>query len=240
MPPTVSGNPSNRVGVRVHVSNDDFERVFSGDPVTKVVFLPNDQHGVSPAYLETLISSNMAPETDVLAEAKRRGQPVVSFELIPRSPSAHFETPDALMMYAVDCQMRGDTAGWIACLTDIPVRRLASSCVMTGALLLHQLESNSDASRSANSVKQAKELRRLINEELGNKEAEATLAAMVLASKEITKRTASDPEDTANASSDNPLIQMLSTAAAERLQDPRRFVVRFAVLGNVGVKAIEV
>lgn len=45
-------------------------------------------------------------------------------KLAPSPPV--FDTPEALMKYVADCQNRDDVAGYLSCLTDEPVKQLAS------------------------------------------------------------------------------------------------------------------
>jgi hypothetical protein len=68
--------------VELHVTREDFDHVLEGNSIVKVVFLPDDES--RPASLTTLSSLRLDPGIDALAEADRRGQPVVSMELRPR------------------------------------------------------------------------------------------------------------------------------------------------------------
>jgi serine/threonine protein kinase len=147
-----------------------------------------------------------------------------------RVSQLRFDTPEALMKYAVDCQKRGDVAGWLACLSDDAVKQLAMSYLMTATTLLQQFKSSSTAARSADSVKQAEKLKGLIDEELGSVEAKATLSALMQAVTELAQSTDGDLEKIVNATTSSPLVQMLALTTAQRLEDPRRFIVRFIAL----------
>jgi serine/threonine protein kinase len=147
-----------------------------------------------------------------------------------RVSQLRFDTPEALMKYAVDCQKRGDVAGWLACRSDDAVKQLAMSYLMTATTLLQQFKSSPTAARSADSVKQAEKLKGLIDEELGSVEAKATLSALMQAVTELAQSTDGDLEKIVNATTSSPLVQMLALTTAQRLEDPRRFIVRFIAL----------
>lgn len=71
------------VEVGVHVSGEDFDHVLLGQPVLKIVYLPFAKGDSSSAHVETLDSSELDPGIDALAEARRRGHPIVSMHLKP-------------------------------------------------------------------------------------------------------------------------------------------------------------
>jgi hypothetical protein len=60
--------------VPVEFTDADFEQVFSGDFVVKVIYLPNSESSeITMSKAETLISTQLLPEADAIAEAKKRG-----------------------------------------------------------------------------------------------------------------------------------------------------------------------
>jgi hypothetical protein len=60
--------------VPIEFTGDDFDQVFSGNFVTKVVFLPNSEfQGIAVSGVATLVSTQVQPGVDPIVEAGKRG-----------------------------------------------------------------------------------------------------------------------------------------------------------------------
>jgi hypothetical protein len=60
--------------VPVEFTDNDFDQVFSGNFVTKVVYLPNPEfQGIAMSGVGTLVNTNLQPGVDPIVEASKRG-----------------------------------------------------------------------------------------------------------------------------------------------------------------------
>jgi hypothetical protein len=60
--------------VPVEFNDNDFDQVFSGNFVTKVVYLPNPEfQGIAMSGVGTVVSTTLQPGTDPIVEASKRG-----------------------------------------------------------------------------------------------------------------------------------------------------------------------
>ncbi|MBL8815775.1 MAG: protein kinase [Planctomyces sp.] len=141
-----------------------------------------------------------------------------------------FETPEALMKYAADCQNSDDTAGFMACWTDEPVRQFATSYLVMSVMMLQEFENDPSSFNAPGYDEQRAELGRILSEEIKDKDAAISVSALTLAHKEIADKAMNDLEKTAKATVESPLVQMLATLTVDHLKDPRRFVARINAL----------
>jgi hypothetical protein len=66
--------------IPVNFDDDEIDRAFDGNPITKVVYLPHEESSESPRVgIETLVNSR--PIVDPIAEAKRRGAVIAIIRL---------------------------------------------------------------------------------------------------------------------------------------------------------------
>ena len=60
--------------VPVEFTDNDFDQVFSGNFVTKVIYLPNPEfQGIAMSGVGTLVNTNLQPGVDPIVEASKRG-----------------------------------------------------------------------------------------------------------------------------------------------------------------------
>jgi hypothetical protein len=60
--------------VPVELTDNDFDQVFSGNFVTKVVYLPNPEfQGIAMSGVGTLVNTQLQPGVDPIVEASKRG-----------------------------------------------------------------------------------------------------------------------------------------------------------------------
>jgi hypothetical protein len=144
--------------------------------------------------------------------------------------SVRFETPEALMKYAADCQSKDDGAGFVACWTDEPVKQFASSYLLMSVMQVQEYESNPLARRPPGYVEQINELKQIFAEEINTKDVGLSALALSLAHKEIADRSDHNFEETAEATLNSPLMRVLAIATTDHLLDRRRFVARISEL----------
>ncbi|MCA9193388.1 MAG: serine/threonine protein kinase [Planctomycetales bacterium] len=69
------------VSIGIHISKTDFDLINDGQDITKVIYLPQDP--ANPEVLQSMASSEEGADLDILEEASKLGQPVISFRLEP-------------------------------------------------------------------------------------------------------------------------------------------------------------
>ncbi|MCA9032449.1 MAG: hypothetical protein KDA66_16645, partial [Planctomycetaceae bacterium] len=80
----------------VDVTQEDFDYVCTGNLLTKVVYLTRGVNDEEFGVLETIASSRLQPGVDPLAEADRRGFPIVSATFSPRPANLNESDRSAL------------------------------------------------------------------------------------------------------------------------------------------------
>ncbi len=141
-----------------------------------------------------------------------------------------FDNPEDLMKHAAECQSTNDTPGFMACWTDEPVKQIATSYLLMSIMQLQEFQSNGSANRPPGYVEQIAELTKILAEEIHDKDAATSAAALAIAQKEIADRTEDDFNETAEASMSSPLTRLLAIATIDRITNPRSFVARIWAL----------
>ena len=143
------------------------------------------------------------------------------------SSTFRFETPEALMKHAADCQTKGDGPGFMNCWTDQAFRDFVPSYLLTAIMQLQYAE-NAPHSKPRH-PEEIMELKQILAEEFGGNEAGKSLLALALAHKEIADRSDDKFAEAAEATAESPLVQILATSSTN-LIDARSFIMRLAAL----------
>ncbi|MCA9057835.1 MAG: protein kinase [Planctomycetaceae bacterium] len=146
-----------------------------------------------------------------------------------------FETPEALMTYAAECQKTENIRGFLDCWTDEPVRQVATQYLLVAVSMLNERDKLPSVNWGGKDAGQRlTELKSLIAEECADHASTLTLVALLASSPDTGESKAKDFPQRVEATMENSLTQTLSLAVAEHLTDPRRFVVRFDELMTDG------
>ncbi len=143
------------------------------------------------------------------------------------SSTLRFETPEALMKHAADCQTEGDGPGFMDCWTDQAFNDFVPSYLLTAIMQLQYFE-NTPQSKPRHS-EELLELKQILAEEFGGNEAGKALLALALAHKDIADRSADKFAEAAEATAESPLVQLLATSSTD-LINSRSFIMRLAAL----------
>ncbi len=144
------------------------------------------------------------------------------------SRSPHFSTPEALMKHAAQCQTEGDSPGFMACWTEQPFKDLVPSYLLTSVMQL-QYSENAPPGDKPRHPEQLVELKQILTEEFGGKEAGRSLLALAMAHKEIADQADDKFAEAAEGTAKSPLVQLLASGTTSHI-DPRSFVMKIAAL----------
>jgi serine/threonine protein kinase len=143
------------------------------------------------------------------------------------SSTFRFETPEALMTHAADCQTKGDGPGFMDCWTDQAFKDFVPSYLLTSIMQL-QYSENAPHSKPRH-LEELLELKQILAEEFGGNEAGKSLLALAMAHKEIADRSTDKFAEAAEATAENPLVQLLASGSAE-LINARSFIMKLSAL----------
>ena len=155
----------------------------------------------------------------------RYAKPVVNAS--DGSSTFRFETPDALMKHAADCQTKGDGPGFMDCWTDHAFEDFVPSYLLTSIMQL-QYSENAPHSKPRH-PEELVELQQILAEEFGSTEAGKSLLTLALAHKEIADRSVDKFAEAAEATAESPLVQLLTSGSAE-LINARSFIMKLSAL----------
>lgn len=214
-------------------------RIMQGDKVVERLTVTKSGNTVrvaSGTYVVELDGKldGMTVENDSVA-LQRGATEVIKIRLSAKDSTAtatsnnlHFDTPDALMKYAADCQSKGDATGFMACWTDKPFKDLTPSYLLTTLMQLQYFQ-NAPAGDKPAHPELLVELRRILTEEFADDEAGKSLLALALAHKEIADRSEDKFAEAAEATGNSPLVQLLASNTTSQINS-RSFMTKIAAL----------
>ncbi len=143
------------------------------------------------------------------------------------SSTFRFETPEALMTHAADCQTKGDGPGFMDCWTAQAFKDFVPSYLLTSIMQL-QYSENAPHSKPRH-LEELLELKQILAEEFGGNEAGKSLLALAMAHKEIADRSTDKFAEAAEATAENPFVQLLASGSAE-LINARSLIMKLSAL----------
>ena len=143
------------------------------------------------------------------------------------SSTFRFETPEALMKHAADCQTKDDGPGFMDCWTDRAFKDFVPSYLITSIMQLQYSENSPDD--KPQHPEQLVELKQILTEEFGGSEAGKSLLTIALAHKEIADRSTDKFAEATEATAKSPLVQLLASGSAD-LINARSFIMKLSAL----------
>ncbi|TWU43666.1 Serine/threonine-protein kinase PrkC [Rubripirellula tenax] len=160
---------------------------------------------------------NMVQQEVALKSGETRTVSIEPALVDARASQVRFDTPEALMKYAAECQNNNNLKGWLDCWTDEAIRQLAAKTVKSVVMMLQDAEDRPGTkNRPPGHAEYIAGLKQLVEGEFGEDSGSVALALA------MANQTAANAEMRVT----DPMVHLLSIATAERLANPRRFIAK--------------